>query len=124
MNPVDHIGLNVRDLSASRDFFVAVLETIGFELVHESEAHQTAGIGADGHAFLWLFGGRAQTTEAHIAFRAPTRASVEAFYEKGLELDATANGAPAVRPYGPTYYSAYLLDTARNNIEAVCFEEA
>ena len=59
--------------------------------------------------------------ESHIAFSAPSRAAVDAFFEA-----ASAHGAEALHPprlwpeYHPNYYGAFVRDPDGNNVEAVC----
>lgn len=71
---------------------------------------------------MWLYaGGAASTPGVHIAFNAQSRAAVDRFHAAGLAAGGRDNGAPGVRAdYAPTYYAAFLIDPAGNNIEAVC----
>ncbi|KAH6614464.1 hypothetical protein B0J18DRAFT_439401 [Chaetomium sp. MPI-SDFR-AT-0129] len=56
----------------------------------------------------------------HTAFLAKDREAVDAFYEAALAAGGKTNGAPGVRErYSPTYYAAFVLDPAGNNIEVV-----
>jgi hypothetical protein len=49
------------------------------------------------------------------------RAAVEAFHKAAVAAGGKCNGEPGVRAhFGPTYYAAFVLDPAGNNIEAVC----
>ncbi len=52
----------------------------------------------------------------HIAFRAPSKESVDQFHATGLRLGAINNGDPGVRR--APYYCCFLLDADGNNIEA------
>ncbi len=57
----------------------------------------------------------------HLAFVAPNRAAVDAFYEAGIAAGAQDNGPPGPRPiYHEHYYGAFLLDLGGHHIEAVC----
>ena len=59
----------------------------------------------------------------HIAFGAPERGAVDAFYREGPRARGRDNGAPGLRKdYGPSYYTAFLFDPDGNNIEAVCLK--
>jgi catechol 2,3-dioxygenase-like lactoylglutathione lyase family enzyme len=61
----------------------------------------------------------------HVAFRAETRAQVDAFYETAIAAGGRDHGAPGLRPnYGPNYYAAFVFDPDGINIEAVCYAEA
>ena len=47
----------------------------------------------------------------HIAFIAPDKAAVDAFYAAAMELGATDDGKPGPRPqYGEAYYAAFVRD--------------
>lgn len=115
---IDHLHLVVRDLTASRRFYGAVLEALGVP------------VGGDGETWFWadeLFVSSADSEAAegrltgrcHLAFQARDRAMVEAFHRAGLAAGGRDNGAPGERPYHPGYYAAFLLDPDGNNIEAV-----
>ena len=57
----------------------------------------------------------------HIAFRAPDRAAVDAFYAAALAAGGRDNGPPGLRPnYHPDYYAAFVLDPDGHRLEAVC----
>ena len=63
--------------------------------------------------------------EFHIAFSAPDRAAVHAFFESALAAGAEALHEPRVWPeYHPTYYGAFVRDPDGNNVEAVCHSPA
>ena len=58
----------------------------------------------------------------HVAFLAKTRALVDEFHARALELGGADEGAPGPRPhYGPTYYGAYVRDLDGNKLQAVCY---
>lgn len=120
---IDHIQLVVRDLSASRRFYDAVLATLEVPL------------GGEGDGYFWadeLFVSCASSEAAqgaltgrhHLAFQARDRAMVQAFHEAALANGGKDNGAPGERPYHPGYYAAFVLDPDGNNIEAVFHGEA
>ena len=114
----DHIGLKVKDLSASVRFYTAALAPLGHVLA--SSDATSAGLGPSGAPALWLGVGK-QPSVTHIAFRAGTRAAVDAFYKRGIEAGGRDNGQPGLRAdYAPTYYAAFLIDPDGNNVEAVC----
>ena len=59
--------------------------------------------------------------EAHIAFEAPNRAAVGAWFEAAKAAGAEVLHEPRVWPeYHPTYYGAFVRDPDGNNVEAVC----
>jgi catechol 2,3-dioxygenase-like lactoylglutathione lyase family enzyme len=116
----DHIGLKVKNLENSRRFYQAVLAPLGHVTGSSGEGY--VGIGPSGAPALWLYqasGGAGQG--AHLAFKAPNHAAVQAFHRAGLEHGGIDNGAPGPRPdYSATYYAAFLIDPDGNNVEAVC----
>lgn len=113
----DHVGFNVADFAASRSFYLAALAPLGMGLLAEGEGWAMIG-GADGRLWIGAFGPAA--SPIHLAFRAPTRAAVGAFYEAALAAGGTDNGGPGLRPdYAPDYYAAFVLDPDGHNVEAV-----
>lgn len=72
-------------------------------------------------AFVSLGGGTASGTKMLTAEGVVDRASVEAFHKAAVAAGGKCNGTPGVRAqYGPTYYAAFVIDPAGNNIEALC----
>lgn len=116
----DHIGLTVPSLPESVGFYTRVLAPLSLAVGYENES--VAGFGPRGAPAFWLHAGDAKpASHAHVAFRAPSRAAVDAFHQAGLQAGARDNGQPGLRPdYGSTYYAAFLIDADGNNIEAVC----
>ncbi|MDE3132411.1 MAG: VOC family protein [Acidobacteriota bacterium] len=115
---LDHVGITVSDLDASKRFYSEALEPLGYSVVFEMEG--VAGLGAGDHAIpdFWLHEG-ATETPAHIAFRAD-HAGVDAFHAAALAAGGTDNGAPGVRAhYHENYYGAYVHDPDGHNVEAV-----
>lgn len=115
----DHIGFNVTDFAASREFFTRALAPLGIGIRMEGEAW--AVVGRQGEGFLW-FGSLGDTPgPIHIAFAAKTREEVRRFYEAALGAGGKDNGAPGLRPqYHPNYYAAFVIGPDGHNIEAVC----
>jgi len=116
---IDHIGLNVADYARSKAFFLAALEPLGYGIVMDFEPHGI-GFGPDQKPIFWIVR-REPLGAAHVAFTAPVRATVDAFYEAALAAGGTDNGPPGIREhYHPTYYGAFVHDPDGHNIEAVC----
>ncbi|SEK49712.1 Catechol 2,3-dioxygenase [Variovorax sp. YR750] len=120
---IDHIGLVVRDLAASKAFYSAVLEALEIPM------------GGSGERDFWadeLFVSTRDSEEVqgeltgrhHLAFQARDRAMVDAFYKAALAHGGRDNGPPGERSYHPGYYAAFVLDPDGNNIEAVFHGEA
>ena len=60
---------------------------------------------------------------AHVAFSAPSRQAVEAFFTAALKAGGRIHGAPACRDAGQGYYSAAVLDFDDNAVEVVYHPE-
>ena len=119
----DHIGLRVRDLAASSEFYRRTLAALGHVPAAAGDDH--AGFGPPDAPALWLHASAAGGSGVHVAFRAPDRAAERQFHQQGLAAGARDNGAPGPRPdYGANYYAAFLIDLDGNNIEAVCLADA
>jgi catechol 2,3-dioxygenase-like lactoylglutathione lyase family enzyme len=116
----DHIGLKVKDVAASVRFYEAALKPLGY--VKASSDESGAGFGPRGAPALWLGVGK-PGPGVHVAFVAPNREAVDAFYDAGLGAGGKENGKPGPRAdYGPKYYAAFLYDPDGNNVEAVCLK--
>lgn len=135
---IDHLSLPVSDYARSRAFYDKVLGTLGYKVAMEitdSPAYIGAGYGdpGSGHAepAFWIGAGRRPGPRPispdgqHLAFRAPDRASVDAFHREALLAGGSDNGAPGLRPqYHPNYYAAFVLDPDGHRLEAVCHAPA
>ena len=123
---IDHTGVIVSDLDRSKAFYIAALGHIGYQLLMELPAAVTghtdvAGFGEPPKPDFWISKGTPNTPPVHVAFRAASRAAVDAFYRAALEAGGRDNGSPGLRPhYHPDYYGAFVLDPDGHNIEAVC----
>lgn len=117
----DHIGLKVKNVSASVRFYEAALAPLGCVPSNQDDAG--AGFGPPGAPALWLSRADAPGPGVHLAFRAATPEAVRAFHAAGLKAGGKDNGAAGPRPdYGPDYYAAFLIDPDGNNVEAVCMK--
>jgi len=123
---LDHIGIGCSDFEASRAFYEAALAPLGITRFMELTPEMTGGfhgigMGTDGKPFFWFGSGGARGTGMHVAFTAPTRAAVDAFYEAAMANGGRDNGPPGIRThYHPDYYGAFVLDPDGINVEAVC----
>jgi class 3 adenylate cyclase/catechol 2,3-dioxygenase-like lactoylglutathione lyase family enzyme len=109
---IDHVHLRVRDLAASKRFYGAVLGALGRELSDAGDGYFSADE-------LFASDDGEPTAALHLAFQAPDRKSVDAFYEAATAAGGRDNGGPGERRYHPGYYAAYVLDPDGNNVEAV-----
>jgi catechol 2,3-dioxygenase-like lactoylglutathione lyase family enzyme len=117
---LDHLSIQVADVTASAAFYDAVLATIGGKRV--MDFGDTIGYGTE-YPDFWIGPTTTDgtTREAHIAFVAPDRAAVRAFFETAVAGGAEVLHEPRPWPeYTPTYYAAFVRDPDGNNVEAVC----
>jgi catechol 2,3-dioxygenase-like lactoylglutathione lyase family enzyme len=123
---IDHISITVSALARAAPFYDAVMAALGHPCVVRSERRIGYGIrnrpGDDGHSYISVMRGeRVVADRRHWAFRAASRASVEAFYVAALAAGGSDDGAPGLRPdYHAQYYAAFVRDPDGNRIEAVC----
>ena len=118
---LDHLSIQCADVAASAAFYDAVLAPLGGERI--LDFGDAIGYGVPPVPDFWI--GR-QTTgegfrESHIAFTAPDRRSVRAFFDAATAHGAEVLHEPRVRPeYHASYYGAFVRDPDGNNVEAVC----
>jgi catechol 2,3-dioxygenase-like lactoylglutathione lyase family enzyme len=117
---LDHLSIQVRDVAASAAFYETVLGPIGGRRL--MDFGDVIGFGTDRPDF-WLgpvtTGGEAR--EAHIAFSAADRETVDAFFAAAVAAGAEVLHPPKEWPiYHPGYYGAFVRDLDGNNVEAVC----
>jgi catechol 2,3-dioxygenase-like lactoylglutathione lyase family enzyme len=118
---LDHISIQCADAAASARFYDAVLATLGAGRV--MEFGPAVGYGERGKPEFWI--GPDATgegfRESHLAFSAPDRATVRAFFDAAVSVGAEVLHEPRPWPeYTPTYYAAFVRDPDGNNVEAVC----
>ena len=119
---LDHLGIQVADFDRAAAFYDAVLAPLGAKRIMEP----APGVIGYGTAFPNFWIGREEThgdvrQEAHIAFTAPSREAVRAFFDAAVSLGAEVLHEPRVWPeYHPGYYGAFVRDPDGNNVEAVC----
>ena len=115
---VDHVLFVVEDLDANRRLYTAALAPLGYEELHVQD--DGVSYGADGLDDFTISRGSPVTTAAHVAFDAPGRAAVDAFFDAAIGNGATARGEPGVwMQYSERYYAAFVNDLHGNNVEAV-----
>jgi catechol 2,3-dioxygenase-like lactoylglutathione lyase family enzyme len=123
---LDHIGLAISDIRRSEAFYSAALAPLGITKLYEYGPERTdsggtaIGFGKDMMPFFWIGDNERVGEGTHVAFNAPNRAAVDAFYEAAIAAGGRDNGPPGLRPkYHPGYYGAFVLDPDGINVEAV-----
>lgn len=123
---IDHVIISVSNLGLSKAFYLQALGPLGFksspEFTWGSNESPGVGFGVEDMEFF-LVEGPVIKPPIHIAFRASTRAEVEAFYRAAIAAGGRDNGAPELSPeHHADYFSAYVFDPDGHNIEAVAHD--
>jgi catechol 2,3-dioxygenase-like lactoylglutathione lyase family enzyme len=125
---IDHTGVLVSRPDVSRRFYEQALAPLGYAVLmvvptEFTNGRVVLGYGVAPKADFWLAEGDPNEPRVHIAFRADSRAQVDAFHRAALAAGGKDNGAPGLRPhYHEHYYGAFVLDPDGHNIEAVCHQ--
>jgi catechol 2,3-dioxygenase-like lactoylglutathione lyase family enzyme len=131
---IDHVSIGVADLAKARDFYDRVLraldQTRSRDIDIPGQGMVAHGYGPDAHgeeAIFWigvpdhLDVNANRSGGVHLAFKARTRAAVDAFYAAAIAAGAADNGKPGLRPHYHTgYYGAFVFDPDGNKLEACC----
>jgi catechol 2,3-dioxygenase-like lactoylglutathione lyase family enzyme len=123
---IDHTGVSVSDPTRSRSFYEKALAPLGYRILMDIPLEHTGGVvvwgmGVPPKPDFWVHQGTPHQPRVHIAFRAESRAAVDAFYQAAIAAGGKDNGPPGPRPhYHQDYYGAFVLDPDGHNIEAVC----
>ncbi|MCJ1254004.1 hypothetical protein MMC24_001818 [Lignoscripta atroalba] len=120
--PVSHIGLVVSHLPTSCSFFLAALSPLGYRYIGQQDNQIGFGI-HNADFFICQESPGVKPGAAHIAFSAPSRSAVVAFFTAALKAGGRIHGEPALRDPETGYYSAAVLDYDHNSIEVVHRDE-
>ena len=122
---IDHISVQCADAAASAAFYDAVLAPLGGTRV--MDFGEVVGFGIAPKPEFWI-GPRSTGEgfrESHLAFTAPSRAVVDAFFAAAVAAGAEVLHEPRLWPeYHAAYYGAFVRDPDGNNVEAVCHAPA
>jgi catechol 2,3-dioxygenase-like lactoylglutathione lyase family enzyme len=118
---IDHLGIQCGDMVASAAFYDAVLAPLGGARI--MDFGEAIGYGTGGRPDFWI--SRRATgdgfRESHIAFTAPSRAAVRAFFDAAIDQGAEILHEPRVWPeYHQSYFGGFVRDPDGHNVEAVC----
>jgi catechol 2,3-dioxygenase-like lactoylglutathione lyase family enzyme len=121
---IDHVSIGVSDLGAASAFYEPILSLLGYQKLADEPG--TVGFGKKYPEF-WLnlrhdLVRPEKDNGTHICLRAASQKIVDEFYALSLELGATDNGPPGIRPhYHASYYACFIKDADRNHVEVVTF---
>ena len=95
---IDHTGVVATNYEKSKQFYTRALAPLGYQLMMELPKEVTGGRGVAGFGVppkpdFWLAQNeKPNSPPIHIAFRADTRALVDAFYEAAIAAGAEVMG--------------------------------
>lgn len=122
MKIFNHVQIKVKDLKASRRFYDAIMEVLGYPIVLDIK-DMVVGYGTSVHDMFEIrqFDKNAPLSQfVHVAFNASSKEAVDLFYNTALSNGAKCNGKPEFCPeYEEGYYAAFVFDLDGHNIEAV-----
>ena len=116
---LDHVSIQCSNVAESAAFYDSVLGEVA--VVRVMDYGDVIGYGTKFPDF-WIgpFVSGDGFRESHLAFRAPSREAVVAFFEAAVAMGAEVLHEPRVWPeYHPGYFGAFVRDPDGNNVEAV-----
>ena len=120
-----YITLGTNDLARAKRFYDAVMPSLGMTGRGAVDDELGYGPASETRVRFWVglpYDGKPATigNGSMPAFDAPTHAAVDAFHAAALAHGGSDEGAPGLRPYGPTFYAAYVRDPDGNKLSAIC----
>jgi catechol 2,3-dioxygenase-like lactoylglutathione lyase family enzyme len=125
---LDHVRVMVTDLDSSRAFYARALAPLGYRVWHDSTPG-LVGLGPgdaaeEPLARVWLRQGEESSAGTLVSFTVGDQQLVDAFHQAGLAAGGRDGGAPELRPFHPSYFSAYVIDPDGVTLEVVCHRVA
>ncbi len=109
------------ELAVSAEFYDAVLAPLGATRILDFGVAIGYGIPPKPDFWISRFDSGEGFRESHIAFSAPNRAAVHAFFDAAVSAGAEVLHEPRAWPeYHADYFGAFVRDPDGNNVEAVC----
>jgi catechol 2,3-dioxygenase-like lactoylglutathione lyase family enzyme len=130
---LDHVYISVTDPARSLEFYLAVLEPLGWRKFFEfdgstapdnvpslwgiTDKSDSAGVISTS---IWLRQRQPGETGLYLGLVADDHAEVDAAYAAALAANGQDDGPPANRDhFGPGYYAANVVDFDGNRLEIV-----
>ena len=118
---LDHLSIQCTDMARSAAFYDTVLAPLQGSRIMDFGVAIGYGIPPKPDFWIGQFNTGEGFRESHVAFAAPDRATVRAFFDAAIGAGAEALHEPRLWPeYHPNYYGAFVRDPDGNNVEAVC----
>lgn len=130
--PLGHLGLNVYDLSAAKEYYDDFMPRVSFEpfIADDRQFSYRPAAGKVGTA-IFFYGADDRGYERHreglqhLAFMVKTRADVDAIHAWAVERGGSIVREPQELPqYHPGYYATFWLDPHGFMLEVVCHRDA
>jgi catechol 2,3-dioxygenase-like lactoylglutathione lyase family enzyme len=122
---IGYVTIGSNDIARSCAFFDAALEPLGYKRTFEGGGWAGYGPGGKKEGLEIYIATPANGDKAclgngsMLAFKAASRAAVDAFHAAGVAAGGTDEGAPGVRgEYDPPMYMAYVRDPEGNKFAA------
>ncbi|MCZ8332893.1 MAG: VOC family protein [Rhodobacteraceae bacterium] len=120
-----YITLGTNDLARATCFYDPVMAALGFVRARTLDDEIGYAAPGDTRCRLWVtrpFDGRPATVGngSMPALVAASRDAVDAFHRAALDHGGSDEGAPGLRPFGPSFYACYVRDPDGNKLSAVC----
>jgi catechol 2,3-dioxygenase-like lactoylglutathione lyase family enzyme len=118
---LDHLSIQCADVPAAAAFYDTVLAPLGGS--RQMDFGEVIGYGTPEKPSFWLgpLADEGSNRPIHVAFAAPDRGAVDAFFAAAVGTGAEVLHEPRLWPeYHPSYYGAFVRDPDGNNVEAVC----
>jgi catechol 2,3-dioxygenase-like lactoylglutathione lyase family enzyme len=127
---IDHIGIGVSDLAATKEYYDGLMSVLGLRQWFDRGPDDPLNYGPDGARGSQLFFyqaeepgtySRRETGLHHLAFLVASRAIVRQAYEWACARNAVILDEPDEFPqYGEHCFATYWLDPHGFKLEAVC----
>ena len=123
---ISHISIGTNDFNRAKNFYDAVLPSLGIGIVME---HPDAVAYGKQYPEFWvqlpINGKPANVGNGfHMGFYANSKEEVHAFFEAAIAAGAKSEGDPGPRPlYGEPYYGCFVRDLDGHKIEAAYWDQ-
>ena len=119
-----YLTLGTNDLARATRFYDAALAPLGLVRRASKASEVGYGLPEDRRTRLWItlpFDGKPASVGngSMPALVAPSPQAVRDFHRAALAAGGTDEGSPGPRPYGPSFYAAYVRDPDGNKLSAV-----